>query len=366
PDRATPMLDSRINRVTLNPSWTIPPTILKEDKLPQIRSNPAYFSERNMQVLDHQGNQLDPAQIDWHNPRGILLRQPPGPDNPLGRMVFRFDNPFAVYLHDTPSQSLFARAVRNVSSGCVRVEQASELADYLFYTLDQQQRERIEQRMTSGRTHEIAVRNGPQVLLTYWTAEALEDGSLRFSPDPSHKHEPLAQEYHRAIAQQRGLQPAPAAEVHQQAEHDHQHQQHDRRVAPGPAQLRHDIEVHAVDPGDEGQRHEQRGKDGQHLHDLVGALADIGQVQVQQAAEQLAQRPDGFAQQQHLALVVVDLRQGVRSGTGDDLVFQFLHPLAQVFEHFEVMVHHRVQQCIGQIVAAHEADAAPRAQAFAH
>ncbi len=65
PDRATPMLDSRINRVTLNPSWTIPPTILKEDKLPQIRSNPAYFSERNMQVLDHQGNQLDPAQIDW-------------------------------------------------------------------------------------------------------------------------------------------------------------------------------------------------------------------------------------------------------------------------------------------------------------
>lgn len=202
PDRATPMLDSRINRVTLNPSWTIPPTILKEDKLPQIRSNPAYFSERNMQVLDHQGNQLDPAQIDWHNPRGILLRQPPGPDNPLGRMVFRFDNPFAVYLHDTPSQSLFARAVRNVSSGCVRVEQASELADYLFYTLDQQQRERIEQRMTSGRTHEIAVRNGPQVLLTYWTAEALEDGSLRFSPDPYSMDEPLAQAYHRAIAQQ--------------------------------------------------------------------------------------------------------------------------------------------------------------------
>src|SRR5690554_3665321 len=136
------MVDSQINQVTLNPSWTIPPTILKEDKLPQIRSNPAYFSERNMQVLDHQGNQLDPAQIDWHNPRGILLRQPPGPDNPLGRMVFRFDNPFAVYLHDTPSQSLFARAVRNVSPGCERVDQASELANSLSYTLNKNHRDR--------------------------------------------------------------------------------------------------------------------------------------------------------------------------------------------------------------------------------
>src|SRR5690606_9480849 len=186
----------------------------------------------------------------------------------------------------------------------------------------------------------------------------------------------------------------------------HQHQQHDRRVAPGPAQLRHDIEVHAVDPGDEGQRHEQRGKDGQHLHDFVGALADVGQIQVQQtdqqladgiyavhdvndvivdipqvqesllgnqravvpsqAAEQLAQWPDGLAQQQHLGLVVVELRQGILSGAGDDLVFQFLYSLAQVFEHFEVMVHHRVQQRIGQIVAAHEADAPPRAQALTH
>lgn len=198
PDRATPLLDSRINRVTLNPSWTIPPTIMREDKLPQIRSNPAYFTERNLMVLDTQGNQLDPAGIDWNNPRGVLLREPPGPNNPLGRMVFRFDNPFAVFLHDTPSQSLFARAVRNVSSGCVRVEQADQLADYLFYTLDEQRRERIEQRMASGNTHEVGVRNGPQVLLTYWTAEGLDDGNLRFFPDPYQLDDSLISAYHQA------------------------------------------------------------------------------------------------------------------------------------------------------------------------
>lgn len=202
PDRATPLLDSRINRVTLNPSWTIPPTILREDKLPQIRSNPAYFSERNLMVLDSDGTELNPADVDWHNPRGVLLREPPGPNNPLGRMVFRFDNPFAVFLHDTPSQALFARAVRNVSSGCVRVERAEELADYLFYTLDAQNRDRIRQRMDSGDTHEIRIKNGPQVLLTYWTAEGVADGRLRFTPDPYGLDGPLIEAYHRATGLQ--------------------------------------------------------------------------------------------------------------------------------------------------------------------
>ena len=198
PGRATPLLDSRINRVTLNPSWTIPPTIMREDKLPQIRANPAYFEERNLMVLDTEGHPLDPASIDWRNPRGVLLREPPGPNNPLGRMVFRFDNPFAVFLHDTPSQALFARAVRNVSSGCVRVERADELADYLFYSLDNQQRERIEQRMGSGTTHEIGIRNGPQVLLSYWTAEGTEEGAVRFTPDPYGLDESLIKAYHQA------------------------------------------------------------------------------------------------------------------------------------------------------------------------
>ena len=197
-DRATPLLDSRVNRVTLNPSWTIPPTIMREDKLPQIRANPAYFAERNLLVLNHDGTQLDPAAIDWQNPGGVMLREPPGPGNPLGRMVFRFDNPFSVFLHDTPSQALFERAVRNVSSGCVRVQRADELADYLFYTLDSQQRQRIRQRMDSGTTHEIRIDNAPQVLLTYWTAQGLDNGKLRFTPDPYQLDAPLIRAYHQA------------------------------------------------------------------------------------------------------------------------------------------------------------------------
>lgn len=182
--RATPLLDSQINRVTLNPSWTIPPTIYRQDKLPAIRQNPDYFAQHDLQVLDYQGNQLDPEQIDWKNPPNILLRQPPGPLNPLGRMAFRFDNPFSVYLHDTPSQTLFARAIRNVSSGCVRVEQASSLAEMLFGTLSEQQQERIERLQATGKTHEIRIQDGPQVILGYWTAQADENQQLLFMSDP--------------------------------------------------------------------------------------------------------------------------------------------------------------------------------------
>src|SRR5690606_25966105 len=97
PSRPTPALISRINRITLNPSWTVPPTILREDILPQLRRDLSYLEQRGMQALDPQGKVLDPRELDWNNPRGVILRQPPGPSNPLGQLVFRLPNPFAIY-----------------------------------------------------------------------------------------------------------------------------------------------------------------------------------------------------------------------------------------------------------------------------
>ncbi|MDO9519430.1 MAG: L,D-transpeptidase family protein [Pseudohongiella sp.] len=181
--RPTPALVSNINRITLNPGWTVPPTILREDILPQIRRNPEYLESRGIQILDAQGNQLEPQQINWSNPRGIVLRQPPGPTNPLGQIVFRLPNPYSIYLHDTPSQQLFQQTNRNVSSGCVRVEDADGLAEQLFAHLSESQRERIAGQLASGQTHEVPLMNGPQVILAYWTAYADEDGRPAFFPD---------------------------------------------------------------------------------------------------------------------------------------------------------------------------------------
>jgi len=134
-------------------------------------------------VLDRQGNRLDPATVDWHNPGGIMLRQDAGPENPLGRVAIRFANPFSVYLHDTPSQALFARAGRTTSSGCVRVQDAMHLVDLL---LQDGERERVAELLESGRTHEYRLARPTPILMAYWTAEAQEDGELFFHPDIYH------------------------------------------------------------------------------------------------------------------------------------------------------------------------------------
>jgi murein L,D-transpeptidase YcbB/YkuD len=178
--RQTPAIKSSVTRLTLNPTWTVPPTIQREDKLPKIRENLDYLAQQNMQVLDYQGNLLDPTQIDWSNPGGILLRQAAGPDNPLGRLVIRFANPYSIYLHDTPSQGLFARSQRAFSSGCVRVESVMQLVDLL---LTDDERERFARLLESGQTHEFRLAEPTPVLLAYWTAEADSAGQPRYRPD---------------------------------------------------------------------------------------------------------------------------------------------------------------------------------------
>lgn len=179
-ERQTPMLKSRVTRLTLNPTWTVPPTILREDKLPEIRRDQAFLSKHNLQVLDPDGNTLAAADIDWDNPGNILLRQDAGPQNPLGQMAIRFPNPYSVYLHDTPSQALFSKGPRAFSSGCVRVEQVLQLRDLL---LSPSERVRADELLATGKTYEFRLATPMPILLTYWTAQADSHGQVLFAPD---------------------------------------------------------------------------------------------------------------------------------------------------------------------------------------
>lgn len=186
--RQTPSIKSRVTRLTLNPTWTVPPTILREDKLPKIRESLNYLAEHKLQVLDYEGVELDPATIDWNNPGRILLRQAPGPENPLGRVVIRFANPYSIYLHDTPSQGLFARSQRAFSSGCVRVESVMQLIDLL---LTPAERERVAGLLEAGNTYEFRPAESTPILLAYWTAEADSSGVPRYRPDIYHRDQAL-------------------------------------------------------------------------------------------------------------------------------------------------------------------------------
>lgn len=178
--RKTPSIKSTVNRLTLNPTWTVPPTIMREDKLPKIRQDIAYLQQQQLQVIDYQGNQLDPLSVNWDAPGGIMLRQAAGPGNPLGRVAIRFPNPFAIYLHDTPSQQLFARSPRAFSSGCVRVESVMQLVELL---LTDAERQRVSSLLESGTTVEFRLSRPTPILLAYWTAGADASRQPFYRPD---------------------------------------------------------------------------------------------------------------------------------------------------------------------------------------
>ena len=186
PYRKTPVFRDTIRYLEVNPTWTVPPTILKQDTLPKIRKDPDYLRNKNMEVLTFSGKPVDPASIDWSQypakPFPYLIRQRPGPKNALGRIKFMFPNKHAVYLHDTPSRSLFDRDARAFSSGCIRVQHPFEFAELL---LDDPvwTKQRLLEVVESRKTTRINLKKPITVLLLYWTVDASADGNVIFKPD---------------------------------------------------------------------------------------------------------------------------------------------------------------------------------------
>ncbi|ABM18313.1 conserved hypothetical protein [Marinobacter nauticus VT8] len=181
PYRRTPSLRSMITHLTVNPTWTVPPTIFSEDMLPRIRRDITYLDRQNLSVLNFYGQWLDPNSIDWWNPGGIMLRQDPGPTNALGQVVLRFPNNHLVYLHDTPSQGLFSRQLRAFSSGCIRVQGVLELAQLLLEDTDTAAD--INSVIAEGETRNIHLKRSVPVILHYWTVHPGMDRELVFRPD---------------------------------------------------------------------------------------------------------------------------------------------------------------------------------------
>jgi murein L,D-transpeptidase YcbB/YkuD len=195
PYRKTPVFRSRITYMDVNPTWTVPPTILRKDVLPAIKRDPEYLQEKNMRVLDRQGSPVDPATIDWSIYPGTgfpyMVRQDPGPTNTLGRIKFMFPNKHLVYLHDTPSKSLFDRAERAFSSGCIRIENPYDFAELLMDDSRQWSREDIQKVIDTRETRSVTLPQPITVLLLYWTVAFDEDGTAVFKQDIYDRDAPI-------------------------------------------------------------------------------------------------------------------------------------------------------------------------------
>ena len=188
--RRTPFFTGEITSIRLNPTWTVPERLAVEDKLPLILEDRDFLREHGFRVFALSGEdwrEIDPAEVDWtrlskeHFP--YQLRQDPGPENALGRIKFQIPNVHDIYLHDTPSRGLFARAERGFSSGCIRVEHALDLAERLLAGDPSWPRARIVEAIAAGDTVDIVLSEPLPVYLISWTAWVDEGGTLQLRDD---------------------------------------------------------------------------------------------------------------------------------------------------------------------------------------
>ena len=182
--RKTPIFQDEITYIDFNPTWTVPVSIFRKDKLSRIRKDPNYLTRGGYDVVNAQGQVVAPSSVNWmsDNPP-VTLVQRPGAKNALGQVKFMFPNKYSVYLHDTDNHALFDRADRTLSSGCIRIENPFDFADLLLADDPKWSADQRTAILASGRTTRINLPKPMPVLLTYYTAWKDSDGQVQFRED---------------------------------------------------------------------------------------------------------------------------------------------------------------------------------------
>lgn len=182
--RQTPVFHGKMSYLVFSPTWTVPPGILRNDVLPEVRKNINYLASKNMIVLDAKGTQVDPSTVDWKKDgMRYMIRQQPGAQNALGRVKFMFPNKHNVYLHDSPSKELFSREQRLFSSGCIRIERPKELAQLLLNDMPNWTEEAISRAMNRSSEQTVVLKTPVGVYIYYLTAWNTPDGKSQFRAD---------------------------------------------------------------------------------------------------------------------------------------------------------------------------------------
>ncbi len=198
PYHRTPVFSDRIKYLEINPYWNVPYSIATKEYLPQLRRGTRRMASKGFEAVS--GNRVLPlSAVDWgsysrsHFP--VRLRQRPGPSNALGRVKFMFPNRFNVYLHDTQARSLFGKAKRAFSHGCIRLARPIDLAEQLLSDLPDWNRNRIQGVLDAKDRTVVNLAEPVDVHLTYATAWQGEGDTVHFAADIYRRDEAL----HRAL-----------------------------------------------------------------------------------------------------------------------------------------------------------------------
>ena len=188
-DRPTPLLRSTITEMNFNPIWRLPPTVIEKDLIPQGRQlaeeGKSVLVKMGIDAYDGNGKKVDPEKINWKSrePLSYSYRQPPGKDNPLGFVKINFASGESVYMHDSPSEGLFGRNFRAASSGCIRVHNIEQLANWLLGQNSGWDEDRVAEVKEKGERIDVRLAAPVPLHFVYITAWATEDGTIQFRRD---------------------------------------------------------------------------------------------------------------------------------------------------------------------------------------
>ena len=182
PSTQTVAFHDRMETVVFNPSWGVPPSIIRNEMLPILRRDPSYLDRLGYRVVSRNGQIVRSSSVNWSAySKGVpfSIQQPPSDDNALGEIKFLFPNSHSIYFHDTPARSLFARTSRAFSHGCVRVENPRIFAETLLGLSSQE----VAKRIDSGRSQSAKVKTDIKVHITYFTAWPDQNGKVVYYDD---------------------------------------------------------------------------------------------------------------------------------------------------------------------------------------
>ncbi len=189
-DKPSPTLSVYITAIDLNPTWTVPLSITKNEIINRMRRDPSYLSRMHMRVLGGHDEEIDPRGVDWSSDRSpnFTVRQDAGNWNALGNLKIDMPNPYSVYMHDTDTRKLFADDYRFDSHGCTRVDNVRDLAAWILKDLPGWDRAAIDAGIAAGRTKVINLPRKMPVAWVYLTGWVTRDGTVEFRDDV-YKHD---------------------------------------------------------------------------------------------------------------------------------------------------------------------------------
>jgi murein L,D-transpeptidase YcbB/YkuD len=189
-DHPSPQIAAYVAAINLNPTWTVPVSIIKKEIIPRMQRDPGYLAREKIRILDASGAEVDPKRIDWSTQRAVnyTLRQDSGAGNSLGAIRIDMPNKLAVYMHDTPSKRLFGADYRFLSHGCVRVQGVYDLAAWLLEgtsggPVGVWDKDSLIAEIKNGAREDIKLTRSTPVIWVYLTGWASPDGAANFRND---------------------------------------------------------------------------------------------------------------------------------------------------------------------------------------